>query len=98
MKYVRKIRCSGISILLLLVAVFSSNGVTEVNENNIQAHLKSDCESVSSFIEDNFMTFINEYNNATNEKWLATSIELKKPVINVTNNTNAVYLDFDGDN
>ncbi len=98
MKYVRKIRCSGISILLLLVAVFSSNGFTEVTENNIKEHLKSDCESVSSFIEDNFMSFINEYNNTTNEKWLATSIELKKPVINVTNNTNAVYLDFDGDN
>lgn len=98
MKKALKLRCSGFSIVVLLVAVLSSTGIEGVTEANIEDYLEKDCESVSDFIEDNFSTFVTEYNEATEEEWLATSVESRKPVINVTDNTSAVYLDFDGDN
>ena len=98
MKKALKLRCSGFSIVLLLVAIMSSTGIKGVTEANIEDYLEKDCESVSDYIESNFSTFVSEYNEATEEEWLATSIEYRKPVINVTDNTSAIYLDFDGDN
>lgn len=98
MKKALMLRCNSFSIVLLLVAILSSTGVKDVTETNIEDYLEKDCESVSDFIESNFSTFVSKYNEATEDEWKASSVECRKPVINVTNNTSAVYLDFDVDN
>ena len=98
MKKTVKLRCSCFSIIFLLISVLSFNGIKSVTENDIGNYVAKDCESVSDFIEDNVTAFVSEFNSNTDEKWCATTVESRKPVINVTDNTSAVYLDFDGDN
>ena len=98
MKKTLRLRSCGFSIIVLLVSVLNSAGIKEATEDNIKQYLKGDFNSVSDFIEDNFSTFVSKYNAFNENKWLAESIEDRKPVINVTDNTSAVYLDFDGNN
>ncbi len=76
-------------------------GINNISTDNIADYLDSDCYSVSTFIEDNFDNFVSEYNKniETEEDHLyASSIEYKKEIINVSDNSNAVYLDFNEDN
>ena len=95
---IKKLKCSPFSIVFLLLSIFKTNGIKDINENNIENYLARDCNKIADFIEDNFSTFVSKYNETSVEKWLASSIENKKLVINVTNNTKAVYLDFNDNN
>ncbi len=53
MRKVFKLRCSSLSLIILLMYVFRSIGVEDVNELNIENHLSKDCVSVSNFIKKN---------------------------------------------
>lgn len=98
MKKALKIRCSGFSIIALLLTIFASNGIEGVDENNIENYLSRDCISVSSFIEDNLTTFVSTYNESADNQWGASSVENKIKVINTDSLEQYMYLDFNEDN
>lgn len=96
-----KIRSCGFSIIFILIAILSSMGISGVNDTNIEDYVLSDCVSVADFIEDNFDTFVHEYNNGIEDESMilnATYIETRKNVTNVTDYSQAVYFDFNDDN
>lgn len=100
MKKALKLRCSGFSIIALLVAVLSATGSVGVNENNIQKYLAGDSVSVSDFIEENFTTFVSKYNDSAEEEWQASYIE-NRFIITINEcgvEYQGVFLDFDLDN
>lgn len=98
MSGILKLRCSGFSILLLLIVVLETTGIEGVTGNNIQNYINNDCESVASFINDNLTIFVSQYNKETNETWDACSIEDRKTVIDIDSKEKYVYLDFNDDN
>lgn len=92
-----KIRCCGLSIVTLLASIFNSIGTSSVNKDNIKEYLPSDSVSVSNFIEENFQTFVNKYNEASNQEWKATYIE-NRFIITINecgNEYQGTFLDFD---
>ena len=96
-----KVRSYSFSIIFILVAILNSMGNTEVNETNIKNFILPDCISTADFIEDHFLRFVNEYNKVVDDENMllnATYIEDRKNVTNITDNTKAVYLDFNDDN
>lgn len=100
MKKALKLRCSGFSIIALLVAVLSATGSVGVNENNIQEYLAGDSVSVSDFIEENFTTFVSKYNDSAEEEWQASYVE-NRFMITIDEcgvEYQGVFLDFDLDN
>ena len=99
MKKIFKLRCSGFSIVGLLIAVLNATGTIGVNEDNIEKYLANDSISVSNFIEQNFDTFVLKYNDSTDEKWEASYIENRFMIsINECGNEyQGVFLDFDLD-
>lgn len=98
MRKTLKLRCSGFSIVLLLVAVLGATGIEDVTENNIENYLERDCESVSDFIKDNLSTFADKYNEATEEEWKVSFVEDRKSVIDIDSEEKYIYLDFNDDN
>lgn len=100
MKGILKLRSSGFSVVLLLLAMLTVNN-SEVNEDNIKNYLDSDCHSVANYIENNFSLFVEKYNESTEEDKLnASYIENKINVIIDESGTKCegVFLDFNFDN
>lgn len=61
-------------------------------------YVLSDCVSLADFIEDNFDTFVHEYNNGLEDESMilnTTYIEARKNVTNVTDYSHPVYFDLD---
>ncbi|MGN0814553.1 MAG: hypothetical protein ACI4MH_04890 [Candidatus Coproplasma sp.] len=93
-----KVISCGFSIVFILIAMLGDIGVSDVNESNIEDYIASDCVAVADFIEDNFEKFVSEYNEASEDEWLASSIEDKKTVTDIDTEEEYIYLDFDNDN
>ncbi|MBQ2717538.1 MAG: hypothetical protein IJF75_02930 [Clostridia bacterium] len=93
-----------VSILTIIIAILFSNGISNVNNNNVQDYVNSDPASVCEFIDDNFNKFVDEYNNmASKEKleiWDAKFIENQFEIdINECGKEyKGIFLDFDADN
>lgn len=62
MKKTVKIMCGGFSIIPIIAGVLNSSGIKGVDEKNIVEYLKGDNVSVSDFIENNTLQFVEEYN------------------------------------
>ncbi len=86
-----------LSLSLFLIALCSNTSGT-TSDDDIRNYIKGDCESVADFIEGNLSYIVSEYNKENEIHWLASSIEDRKTILDVTDGSNAVYLDFDGDN
>jgi len=82
----------------LLIAVLRVNGINDVNAENIENYVKSDCDAVSNFIVDNLLIFVDKYNQVSEIEWLASSVEAKSIVFDIDTNEKYIYLDFDKDN
>ncbi len=95
MKKSRKQKFLGLSFLLIALC---SNTSGTTGDDNIKNYIKGDCESVADFIEGNLSSFVSEYNKENEIHWLASGIEDRKTIVDVTDGSDAVYLDFDGDN
>lgn len=76
-----KLQCSGFSIIALIIAILSSNGVNNVNETNLDEYVKKDAQNVTTFIENNFEKFVKEYNDYADDFWTATYVEEKKEIL-----------------
>ncbi len=85
-----------LSLSFLLIALCSNESGT--TDDDIKNYIKGDCESVADFIEGNLSYFVSEYNKENEIHWLASGIEDRKTITDVTDGSDAVYLDFDGDN
>ncbi len=86
-----------LSLSFLLIALCSNTSGT-TGDDDIKNYIKGDCESVADFIEGNLSYFVSEYNKENEIYWLASGIEDRKTIVDVTDGSDAVYLDFDGDN
>lgn len=89
--------------LFVIISVVSSIMVFTASaaevDLNLETWTESDCIDIKDFVEDNFSTFVEEYNNAhPGENFSATSIEFWS-IINLVEDDNVgLYLDFNDDN
>lgn len=70
-----KLNSSAVGLIPLLIAVLTTNGIVGVKDDNIQDYVEKTPSKVANFINDNFSTFVDEYNKVSNQEWKATSIE-----------------------
>ena len=92
--------CCGFSIILIIMAMLNSMGIVDVNESNVEDYVASDCVAVADFIENNFETFVDEYNLFADDTWSAKYVEKRFPItIDECGNVyDGVFLDFDNEN
>ncbi len=87
-----------ILIVLLVGVIFISINFTSTKVQASEKTLKSSCEKMVNFIEDNLMTFRNEYNKINEDTFKANFIEGYSIVYVIDENKYGVYLDFNDDN
>lgn len=94
-----KLRICCFSVVCILVSMLSNLGVSNVNEQNLNKYIAPNCVAVADFIEDNFASFVDEYNSATNDNWKASSIEKRHEIVidECGDVYEGVFVDFNDD-
>lgn len=92
----KRFKCSCVGIFSWIIAIMLSNGV----DYEIAKLVSDDPYMVKSFIEENFIEFVNKVNEDTGADWNANSIEKDFPItINyLGSEIEGVFLDFNDDN
>lgn len=87
-----------ILIVFLVGIIFISCNFKCTKVQASEKMLKSSCEKMVNFIEDNLTTFRNEYNKLNKDTFKANFIEGYSIVYIIDEEKYGVYLDFNGDN
>ncbi len=98
-----KITVKRLVLLTIVMSMFFSLltfTVTAVEmDSNSETWSEADCIYIKEYIEDNFSTFVDEYNKAyPDDIFTATSIEYWSIINLVEDNNVGLYLDFNGNN
>lgn len=99
---IMRIKCH-LAITLLLVATLFGTSIMSVSATEVNAYAESSidkCEEILAFVENNFDTFVDEYNKTVEdeERLNATSIEYSSFVDLLEDDSYGLYIDFNGNN
>ena len=91
------------AITLLLAVTLFGTSIMWISATKLNAYAESaidKCEAILAFVENNFDTFVDEYNKTveSDERLNATSIEYSSFVNLLEDDSYGLYIDFNGDN